>query len=124
MPDSVTGVITNLAHHLLTHDGHEAKTVALREKCVGSVLTLLSTMQNIYQVSTSTPARGESAHLGAVSAHSLRGAYEVHIILPGSSWFLLALPASSDKFSSVCTRSMVRDFVILAFFTLLLCLRT
>ena len=124
MPDSVTGVITNLAHHLLTHDGHEAKTVALREKCVGSVLTLLSTMQNIYQVSTSTPVRAESAHPGAVSAHSLRGAYEVRIILFRSSWLLLALPASEDKFSSVCTRSVVRGFVILTFSTLLLCLRT
>lgn len=118
MPDGDTGVIANLAHHLLTHDGHEPKTVALREKCVGSVLTLLSTMQNIYQVSTSTLARGECAHHGAVSAHRLRGTYEVRVILPGSPWLLLALPASSDKFSSGSARSVVWDSVILAFFTL------
>ena len=118
MPDSETGVIANLAHHLLTHDGHEPKAVALREKCVGSVLTMLSTMQNIYQVSTSALARGEYAHHGAVSAHTLRGAYEVRVILQGSPWFLLALPASSDKFSSGSAHPMVWDSVILAFFSL------
>lgn len=52
--DGLTGVIANLTHHLSTHDGHEPKTVVIREKCVGSVLTLLSTMQNIYQVSAIT----------------------------------------------------------------------
>ncbi|KZT67297.1 hypothetical protein DAEQUDRAFT_694424 [Daedalea quercina L-15889] len=49
-------VIANLAHHLLSNADQEPKTVVLREKCVGSILTLLSTMQNIQQ---SFPADSE-----------------------------------------------------------------
>ncbi|KAH9936511.1 uncharacterized protein B0H18DRAFT_1113893 [Fomitopsis serialis] len=45
----VQKVVANLSHHLLTNQDQEPKTVAMREKCVGSVLTMLSTMQNIYQ---------------------------------------------------------------------------
>ncbi|TFY61854.1 hypothetical protein EVJ58_g4250 [Rhodofomes roseus] len=45
----VQKIVANLGHHLLANPGPEPKTVALREKCVGSVLTMLATMQNIHQ---------------------------------------------------------------------------